>query len=299
MTHPTPLITSRHNPLFRQLLAVRREAGRQGLVLLDGAHLVEEALAAGLPIQRVAYTPDFAARPAGQELLERCRQASQLEGPLPRGTPENPSQASSTLVQLTPELLAELGETVTPAGIVALVSWQAQPATRFWEEADKRARQAGQPLLLLVADAIQDPGNLGTMIRTAVGAGAHGLVLLPGTVQPGNPKVLRASAGLLFRFPWARLTADELGQGAGRRGMAVWVAKADGQQWYDRVNLCRPAALVVANEGHGPTAATQVIATGSLAIPLAGGVESLNAAIAAAVILFEAARQRRGCQSLV
>jgi TrmH family RNA methyltransferase len=160
------------------------------------------------------------------------------------------------------------------------------------------------PPLLLVCDAIQDPGNLGTILRAAEAAGVNAVWLSPGCVDPYNPKVVRAAMGAHFRLPifaesaWevipaqlTRLHPSEIG---------LFAADAGADTPYDAVDWTRPATLIVSNEAHGLSREARHLATqrgGLISIPMAGGTESLNAAMSAAIILFEAARQRRASEN--
>lgn len=279
---PEEVITSRANPLVRKVRRVRQGQGRElGLLLLDGPHLVEEAVAAGIPLPVILFTTAFSARPEGRELLVRCREAARAAG------------QESELRAVIPEIIKELATTETPAGLVAVASWDPGDLgrERFWQGVSERGKS--EPTFLMVADAIQDPGNLGTIFRTAAAGGAHGLVVLPGTVAPANVKVLRASAGALFRLPWIKLGADELERSLARLGIPLYVADARGELPYDAVDCTGPVAVAVGNEGRGPSDALRRMASGTVSIPLANQVESLNAAVAAAILIYEVVRQRR------
>jgi TrmH family RNA methyltransferase len=144
--------------------------------------------------------------------------------------------------------------------------------------------------LALVADGLADPGNLGTVLRTALAAGVEAVFLSSGTVDAYNPKVVRAAMGAHFRLPIVAAPAASLV--ARLSHLALWLAEPRAGLPYDRLDGSRPLALIVGGEAHGIAEVWRRASTGSLAIPTAGGVESLNAAVAAAVILFEIRRQR-------
>jgi RNA methyltransferase, TrmH family len=141
------------------------------------------------------------------------------------------------------------------------------------------------PSFVIVGAGLSDPGNLGTILRTAEAAGADGIVLLPGSVDPFSPKVVRSSAGAIFRLPIV-LDGDP-----GSVGLPLWGTVAHGGVPYDQADLRRPLALVLGNEAHGLPG--HVVLDGLLTIPQVGQAESLNVAMAAAVLCFEVARQRR------
>ncbi|MBE3576551.1 MAG: RNA methyltransferase [Limnochordales bacterium] len=279
---PAEVITSRANPLVRKVRRLRQGQGREpGLLLLDSPHLVEEALVAGIPLPVILFTPAFSMRPAGRELLERCRQAAESGG------------LAQELRAVSPEIMRELVTTETPAGVVAVARWDQDEAgrERFWSTVKEHS--ADEPPFLVVADAIQDPGNLGTIFRTAAAAGAQGVVVTPGTVAPTNLKVLRASAGALFRLPWVKLRPEELESALQRLDIPLYVAESHGELVYDEVDWTGPVAVAAGNEGQGPSEALRRMARATVAIPLANQVESLNAAVAAAILMYEVVRQRR------
>nr|MDA8219818.1 RNA methyltransferase [Dehalococcoidales bacterium] len=143
----------------------------------------------------------------------------------------------------------------------------------------------------LLLDGVQDPGNLGTILRTAEAAAARPVLLAPGTVDAYAPKVVRAAMGAHFRLPLVSGDWDELEPYL--RGRTVWAAEVrEGTPYYE-VDWTQPSAIVVGSEAHGLSTQARKLATGRLTIPMAGRAESLNAAIATAIVLFEALRQRR------
>ena len=139
---------------------------------------------------------------------------------------------------------------------------------------------------------MRDPGNLGTILRSAEAAGVGQVLLAPGTVDAYNPKVVRGAMGAHFRLPLESLDWPAIAERVA--GRAVWLADAAGEIAYDQVDWTAPSALIVGGEAAGAGQRAAELATGRVCIPMTGGAESLNAAMAATVILFEAARQRRG-----
>jgi TrmH family RNA methyltransferase len=153
-----------------------------------------------------------------------------------------------------------------------------------------RLAPPARPSLLLIADALRDPGNLGTLLRSAAASGVDAVLLAPETVDAFNPKVVRGGMGAHFRIPivvadWAQIALRVL-------GMEVWLAAAGAESLYTQVDWTKPCALIVGGEAEGVSEPATKLATGRVRIPLARGVESLNAGVAASVILFEAARQK-------
>jgi TrmH family RNA methyltransferase len=183
---------------------------------------------------------------------------------------------------VAPRLFDRLSDVQTPQGVLAVCPFP-----------DMRPDPGDPSPLVLVLDRLRDPGNLGALLRTAAGAGASAVYLSPQTVDPWNPKVVRAGMGAHFRLPLLPLDTAAMVALQTRLPRRV-VASAGAARTYDAVDWTGPAALVIGGETAGVGAELAAWGTEDVAIPLAAGVESLNAASAGAVILFEAARQRRG-----
>jgi RNA methyltransferase, TrmH family len=244
-------------------LARRRGRERRGLALAEGVRLVEEALAAGVPVRGAAVSPALEGTPRGSALK------SALAG---RGVP---------LCEVTPGELEALADTEQPQGIVAVV----EPRGRVLDEIPTPSGA-----VLLVLDAVQDPGNVGTMLRTALALGAAGVVALKGTAELTNPKVLRGSMGAAFRLPAAPAEVEQFLGWARERGVELVVAAADGAPLERWRRGAAPIALVVGNEGAGVSPGLAAAAARRVAIPLASTVESLNVAVAAGILLYEVTR---------
>lgn len=259
------LIRSRTNPLFRRFRQLK-EQGSDDLCLVEGTKLVEEAVAAGVEIVEVALSPRAEASDRAGPLVEA------LAG---RGVPLRRMEAS---------LLASLSEAETSQGLVALAR---RP------EFDEERLFAGTPLIA-VAVGIQDPGNLGGLLRTAEGAGASGAYLTKGSADPLSWKALRGSMGSAFRLPHrGGAMAAETVSRLRARGVAVVASAATGGTAYFDADWRRPVALLLGNEGAGLPEALLREADAVVSIPLGGRTESLNVGVAAGLLLFEAARQRR------
>jgi TrmH family RNA methyltransferase len=260
---PPPTLTSRANPLYRRLRALRDRGGE--LCLLEGPRLVAEALAAGLAVVEGVATPEAEQAPASRGVVSALRD---------RGV---------RVHRVAPALVASLSELETSQGVLALARRPAPDEARVF---------SGTPLVL-VADGVQNPGNLGALVRTAEAAGATGAILAAGCADPFSWKALRGSMGSAFRLPVAR--RGEIGreiEALLERGLRVVATAADGDLRYDAADLRGPVAVVVGSEGRGLSPAALERASSRVRIPLAGAVESLNVAAAAALVLFEAARQR-------
>lgn len=244
----------------------RKARGRRGLAVVEGVRLVEEALAAGLEFRGALVAPELARTTRGQAL------AAEL------------ASRAVTVEEVGTRAFAELAGTETPQGILAIV----QP--RAWSVTDVTAGP------ILVVDGVQDPGNVGTLIRTAHALGAAASLLLRGSADPMNPKALRAAMGATFRHPVVQLDDGPFIAWAGQHGVVLWATAADGVPLARALETRRTQqeliAVMVGNEGAGIRPHLNAIAAQRVAIPLAGGAESLNVAVAAGILLYEVLRGR-------
>ncbi len=194
-------------------------------------------------------------------------------------TPENADlvREMAEALPVSEDVMRHMSDTQQPQGVIGVF---AMP----------RPLPPQPPERLLILDALRDPGNLGTMLRTAAAAGVRAVILAPGSVDPYNPKVLRAGMGAHFRVPllemdWTQITTY-------CAGLRVYLADATGDMPYTAADWSPGWALVIGSEAHGAGEAAQTLASAHVYIPMAAETESLNAAAAAAVLLFEAQRQR-------
>lgn len=261
-------IRSRSNPLVQRLRRLKQRAGDDdGLMLLEGPKLVLEALRSSVEIVEAAAGPRADSSAAGRQALETLSAA----GCEPR--------------LLDDDLLSSLSESETSQGLLALAR-----RPKFQVDTLFPARAA----LLLVLVGIQNPGNLGALLRTAEAGGATGALLTTGCADPWSWKALRGSMGSAFRLPQLRgLSLDETLALLRVRSVRTIAASAWAQLSYDDVELRSSCALLVGNEGSGLPEAVVSAADLQVRIPMASTVESLNASVAAGILLFEAARQRR------
>ena len=204
--------------------------------------------------------------------------------------------AAGVFCAVLPEaLLRRVSDTQTPQGVLCVVQRPKYTLEQLLgEEAGPSAANSHRAPLLLILEDIQDPGNLGTMIRTAEAAGATGIVMSAGTVDVTNPKTVRATMSALFRLPF--LYTDDM-TGTMRRlqeyGIKIYAAHLDGAVLYDASFYIEGTAFLIGNEGSGLTPETAAAANQRIYIPMQGQIESLNAAAAAGILLYEADRQRR------
>ena len=190
---------------------------------------------------------------------------------------------------LSDTLFTKVSDTETPQGILCVLR---MPGYR---REDLLAVKPGAEPLLLILEGIQDPGNLGTLFRSAEGAGATGILVSADSADLFNPKTVRSTMGSIFRMPFCT-AVDLRGEIASlkKSGLAVYAAQMDGGVCYDEPDYRAGSAFLVGNEGNGLTEQTAALADRSVRIPMAGQLESLNAAVSGSLLLFEAARQRRG-----
>jgi RNA methyltransferase, TrmH family len=271
-------ITSRQNPLVKRFRRVRMGGERQH-VFIEGVRLIEDALNAGAHFESVAYTVGMEASERGLALLDALQRV--------------PCRGA----QVSKQVMEAIADTQNPQGIAAIVG-------RPYFDLDDLF--AGDPQIIVIADQLQDPGNLGTIIRTAEAAGADCLITTRYTVDPFNQKAIRASMGSALRLPistdaqWQdvitrcrerriRLIASRP-ESSRPEGTVADAAVMQQVNCYTEADLTVPFALMLGREASGISDDT--VADEFVYIPMAEGVESLNVAAAAAILLYEAARQR-------
>ncbi len=251
------VVTSRSNARVKQLRAAFQSNARlsSGLIAIEGDHLIEEAIRSGQALKTVF-------------LSERREPPAYLP-------------ASIETLTLAPDIFASVTETRTPQGIAALLV----PPTGTLQQ-----MLIATPLIL-IAVGLQDPGNLGTLIRSAEAFGATGVLTTPGTVSPWNQKTIRASAGSVFRLPIATAGPAEI-EVLEQQSIQLLAALKDDAAPIAQSNLTLPTALLIGNEGAGLSEDWLRLASARVTIPCPGRVESLNAAVAGSILLYEASRQR-------
>jgi TrmH family RNA methyltransferase len=258
-------VTSRGNALVRRF----REAGREGRLgdaaLLDGVHLVNEALTSGTELLVVAFSADAAEKEA--DLARRC------------------VAAGARVIGVPNALAASMSPVRQPSGVTALARVAAAELSA--------AIAARPPQLVVLLDAVQDPGNVGAIVRAAEAMGATAVIAGPGTAEPFGWKALRGSMGSAFRLPIA--SVDDLQPAVTqmrRAGIRVFAAVPRGGTSLHDASLDGPCAILVGGEGAGLSPALTAHADERLTIDMHARVESLNVSVAAALVLYEASRQR-------
>ena len=242
-------ITSAKNPRVLLWRSLKDKKGRdaQDAFLVEGNKMVAEAVSSGLPVQAVLVRDDV--------------------------TPSFPIPTDVPVYTLSETAFSAVSDTKTPQGIAAVLSRQVKPI-------------AGTKLIAL--DAVQDPGNVGTIIRTADAAGLDGILLGPNCADLFSPKVLRSTMGSIFRMSFAfpedlPATLHEYKA----KGFSILSSQLDGDPFYERENVSSSFILVIGNEGNGISEQVKQEATHSLRLPMRGGAESLNAAVAAGIMMYD------------
>jgi TrmH family RNA methyltransferase len=253
------MITSPQNSkikLARALMGRAKERREERAFVIEGVRLVEEAVNSNWELRFVLYDESLSER--GRSQVERLRaQGMDIE-------------------LVSRNLMQPLSETETPQGILAVVELRELPFP-------------DPPDFILIPDQVRDPGNLGTLLRTAAAAGVQGVFLPPETADAFAPKVIRSGMGAHFRLPIHSMTWEA--SHAIVKGLRVYLADMDGQSCWES-NLRQPLALIVGGEAEGASPEARKIATQKISIPMSGEVESLNAGVAGSVLMFEVVRQR-------
>ncbi|NLC06836.1 MAG: RNA methyltransferase [Syntrophomonadaceae bacterium] len=286
-------ITSRHNSLVKYVRALsqRKFREQEGRFVIEGVRLLEEAVKA-----TAKTAAKVSARTTAQFTLETVFVSSELvQTQRIYNLFRELRKIGSKVYTVPPRVLEVMAETVSPQGIVGVVrrAKTSETANRL-TDLTQLLRQSNKtlPPLILVLDRIQDPGNLGTLLRTAEAAGVDEVWLTRGTVDPFSAKVLRSTMGSIFRVPLATeidyVQVLELSQA----GLKLVATEVGVSKPYYQADLTVPLAILLGNEGSGLAESLKLASQEVVNIPLAGEVESLNVAVAGAILLFEARRQR-------
>jgi TrmH family RNA methyltransferase len=240
----------------------RRSRYRERAILIEGTRALATALDHNASIQVV--------------LLDHAR-LGQVDPDLF----DRVASSARRIISVDSQLFGEIADTEQPQAIIAIATMP-------------EARLPNDSSLVLAVDGVQDPGNLGTLIRSAAAAGADGVALLPSTVDPFSPKVVRASAGTVFAIPIGHFPSPpQIVNATFVTEPAIVIAEGSGDATYDAHDWTPPTLLIIGGEARGAAETTRTYAHSTVTIPMHGGVESLNAGVAGAILLFEASRQRR------
>ena len=253
------VITSSQNStikLVRALLGRAKERREAGAFIVEGVRLVEEAVNSNWGLRFALYDSSLNAR--GSSLVEHL---------LSRGI---------DVEEVSEPLMKSLSDTETPQGILAVLELTQLPIP-------------DSPNFILIPDQIRDPGNLGTLLRTGAAAGVQAVFLPPETTDAFAPKVVRSGMGAHFRLQIQSMRWEKIRREI--KGLQVYLADMDGKSCWE-IDLREPLALIIGSEAEGASEEARELATQKISIPMSGGIESLNAAVAGSVLMFEVVRQR-------
>jgi TrmH family RNA methyltransferase len=256
------MITSSQNPklkLVRALLGRSKERREANAFVVEGVRLVEEAVNRDWRFETALYDESLSER--GKLLVENLK----LRG--------------VEVEEVSTSLMKSLSETENPQGILAILQFSNLPIPSLLN-------------FILIPDQIRDPGNLGTLLRTAAATGVQAVLLPPETTDAFAPKVVRAGMGAHFRLPIHALTWDEIEQMCKSANLQVYLANMDGKSCWE-TDLRQPLALIVGGEAEGASEQARKLVHEQISIPMSRNVESLNAGVAGSVLMFEVVRQRR------
>lgn len=274
------MITSLSNGRIKQLITLRdksRARNKEGLFLAEGFKMFEEAPLGQL---KEVYVSEVLWRELEKD-AEKSRTWKKLNACREQGI---------FMEQLSEEVFRKVSDTQTPQGILFVMEQLSYELETLIKQAVSRQKEGGRAPLFLMLEDIQDPGNLGTMIRTGEGAGVDGVIMSRGTVDIYNPKTIRSTMGSLYRVPF--LYVEELAPAITllqQSGIRVYAAHLNGKQYFDELSYEGGSAFLIGNEGNGLRRETADKANTYLKIPMEGKLESLNAAVAAALLLYQAA----------
>ncbi len=276
------MITSLNNERIRHLTALRdksRVRNEERLFFGEGLKMFEEApeeLLRQIYVGETLFQElEGGAYPSIWKKLQRC------------------TEAGIFTEQVSQGVLRKAADTCAPQGILFVMEQLSYSLGDIIESAAQRYKRGGSAPLFLLLEDVQDPGNLGAMLRTGEGAGVDCVVMTRGTVDIYNPKTIRATMGSLYRVPF--VYTERLSEAVSllrAKGIRVYAAHLDGDRYYDEVSYQCGSAFLIGNEGKGLRRETAALSDAFLKIPMKGKLESLNAAIAAALLLYQAA----GCE---
>ncbi len=261
------IITSGQNPVVKEIktLANKKYREEKKLYFIEGIRFIEEAFKENVHIEKILISEKLASNKGGEEVLAKI------------------NASGCNTYMLNEKLFKEISETENPQGVLAVLKTRQYGFSDIIRENN----------FLLILESIQDPGNMGTIIRTADAAGVTGIVMSKGCVDIYNPKVLRSTMGSIFRVPIymsedLRETIDSIKL----RGMKVYAAHLKGRLNYFEADLKGNTAVIIGNEANGISDMAAGCSDELLKIPMFGTIESLNASVAASILMYEAVRQR-------
>lgn len=265
------MITSSANAKVKQVVQWQnkaKERRKDGVFLAEGVKMYEEA-------PRESILEVYISQDMEEKLQKNAVPRNEIIW--------NKLQQSGYEV-VSEEVFAKMSDTQTPQGILSVLK---RPEYDFWKLLEQK-----NPLFVILEN-LQDPGNLGTIIRTGEGAGITGVIMSAQTVDIFNPKTIRATMGSIYRVPFVYVdNMKEAIEGLHKKKIRVYAAHLKGKTYYQDISFREPTAFLIGNEGNGLTRETADMADSYIKIPMEGRVESLNAAVATALLIYEAHRQR-------
>ncbi|MBN2655313.1 MAG: RNA methyltransferase [Nitrospirae bacterium] len=258
-------ITSISNPAVKAAVKLKGKPSRDGSFLIEGPHLLQSALSSRSKIKEIFFTSSFSLKSEGGRILKKAE------------------SAHVRLIEVDEAVMSKISDAVTSQGVAAVVTLQ---------RVDLDDLTLSSVPLIAVCDGVQDPGNIGTIIRTADAAGADAVVLLGGCCNPYNPKSVRSTAGSIFNIQVVTASSNAFISYAAAKGISICCSSAKGSTSIFEVDLSKPLAIVFGSEAHGINDSIVSVADFSVAIPIQGRAESLNVASSSAICLYEALRQR-------
>lgn len=267
------MITSMTNPRVRHVVQLReksRERNKEKLFVAEGIRMCLE-----VPpdlVQELYVTEEVLHSEEGHALQQKLKACQ---------------EAGAFTETVTAEVMQKMADTVSPQGVLAVTRQLSYDGLTLIQKAADTSKTNGKRPLFLILEDIQDPGNLGTMLRTAEGAGADGIFLTDGTVDMYNPKTIRSTMGALFRVPFVtHCSIPEVIALLKEAQITVYAAHLKGQQYYHEMDYAGGSAFLIGNEGNGLKEESAELADVLLKIPMDGQLESLNAAVAAALLMY-------------
>jgi len=262
-------ITSKENKIYKHALKLKTRKGREGSseYLIEGPNLLKEALREGAEVREIFISSD---------------KLESLEGEL-----GNIEELGDRVLTLSPSLFLSLTDTVNPQGVIAIVGMSnlLSLENAFGEDVLNESSN------IIILDRLQDPGNIGTIIRTADAAGFDLVVLVKGTGDPYQPKVVRSATGSLFRMKFTKVSDyDELIDLVHKAGLKFFATAMDAERAYYECDLTKGCAIAIGNEGNGISEELLDKADIKIRIPMEGRTESLNASVAAGILMYERIR---------
>jgi TrmH family RNA methyltransferase len=260
-------ITSPSNPLIKEIKSLykKKERWAKNLYLAEGIKIVEECIYNDCQIVNIIYSDELLNIKGGQALFNKIK-------------------SFKGLIHVPDKLYKEISDTETPQGILAVIGFEVNSI--------KDLNMKGEPFLLLL-DEVQDPGNMGTIIRTADAFGIDGIIVTEGCVDIYNPKVVRSTMGSIFRTPiFHELDGIGIIEKLKEDGIKIYSTSLEGSQYIQDTNFKEACLLIIGNESKGVSESLHFLADKLIKIPMIGKAESLNAAVASSIIMYEAIRQR-------